>query len=586
VPTSDELEELGNTAVTRKSDVDLDDDDAVPVRDHLQMVVLGNGTFATHPLRQGTEHTLGRDPRCDIKIADKSISRRHAILRLGDVLSIEDLGSANGTYVRGKRVKSGNRIAINVGELVSLGDVSLILQRRSRPVRPRRLWTHDYFEARLEEECARAHRAGTPFALLRFYPDRRAPESFVEETLAELLRDSDILGKYGPHEYEVLLPDTPPSNAEEAVRRIEGILMERGLKCRVLLACCPRDGYSPYQLAARVQASKNGVPSPSGDIVVTDPQMQSLHRMIEQIAGSNIGVLILGETGVGKEVFARAVHVASPRAAGPFVEINCAALTETLLESELFGHEKGAFTNAVAAKPGLIEMAHGGTLLLDEIGEMPLATQAKLLRVIEESTLRRVGGVKERTIDVRFVAATNADLEALIATGAFRRDLFYRLNAVTIVIPPLRERTSEIGPLARAFIARARSRMPGPPPQLTEEALELLCGYSWPGNVRELRNVVERAVLLSDGGSIRPEHLPVEKMRAIVMTRTISRMPRDANEEHQRIEQALAQANGNQTQAARLLGISRRTLVNRLNEFADIHRPRKSKKRPKTADPA
>jgi transcriptional regulator with PAS, ATPase and Fis domain len=276
------------------------------------------------------------------------------------------------------------------------------------------------------------------------------------------------------------------------------------------------------------------------------------------------------------------VHRASPRASGPFVEINCAALTETLLESELFGHEKGAFTNAVAAKPGLIEMAHGGTLLLDEIGEMPLATQAKLLRVIEESQLRRVGGLKERTIDVRFVAATNADLETQIATGAFRRDLFYRLNAVTIVIPPLRERMAELEALARAFIARARPRQ-NPPPELTPEALGLMRAYSWPGNIRELRNVIERAVLLSDGEPIRSEHLPGEKMRATLLARSHPAM-RGSDDEQQRIEQALLRAGGNQTQAARLLGISRRTLVNRLNEFASIHRPRKNKKRAQTDD--
>ena len=584
MPTIDELEELGNTAVTREGEVDLGDDDVMPRRDHLQMVVLGNGTFATHPLRQGAEPTIGRDPRCDIKIGDKSISRRHAIVRVGATLTIEDLGSANGTYVGGKKIKPNQQMPVNVGELVMVGDASLIFQRRARPVRPRRLWTHDYFEARLEEECARVHRAGSAFALLHIYPDRRAPESFIEETLAELIRDSDILGKYGPHEYEVLLPDTPTANAEEAVRRIESKLAERGIKCRVFSACCPRDGYSSYQLAAKVQAAAtNGAPaSVSSDIIVTDPQMQNLHRMIEQIAGSNIGVLILGETGVGKEVFARAVHRASPRASGPFVEINCAALTETLLESELFGHEKGAFTNAVAAKPGLIEMAHGGTLLLDEIGEMPLATQAKLLRVIEESQLRRVGGLKERTIDVRFVAATNADLETQIATGAFRRDLFYRLNAVTIVIPPLRERMAELEALARAFIARARPRQ-NPPPELTPEALGLMRAYSWPGNIRELRNVIERAVLLSDGEPIRSEHLPGEKMRATLLARSHPAM-RGSDDEQQRIEQALLRAGGNQTQAARLLGISRRTLVNRLNEFASIHRPRKNKKRAQTDD--
>ncbi len=324
--------------------------------------------------------------------------------------------------------------------------------------------------------------------------------------------------------------------------------------------------------------------------MVSDAQMQSLHRLVEQIAGSRIGVLLLGETGVGKDVFARAVHRASPRAAGPFVELNCAALTETLLESELFGHEKGSFTHATSAKAGLIETAEGGTLLLDEIGDMPLTTQVKLLRVIEDSQLRRVGGLQARSIDVRFVAATNRDLEAQIARGAFRSDLFFRLNGVTIVIPPLRERLEEIEPLSKAFISGAGS-WDGQQPTLAPEALELMKAYSWPGNVRELKHMIERAVLLCGGGPIRIEHLPAEKMRANVMTGHSPERPRASElpakihprrskeEEQQWIMQALERMGGNQTLAAQLLGISRRTLVNRLNDYKQVHRPRKDKKK-------
>jgi len=581
VPTFDELEQLGNTVLTAEA-VDVDEDDGREHAGHLQMVVIGNGMFATYPLCDGAAIAIGRSTQCDITIDDESISRRHAIVRVGTTLTIEDVGSSNGTCVRGKRLKLGKPTEIAVGELVTVGAARLMVQRRAVPVRPRRLWTHDYFEARLEEECARVQRGGSGFALLRICPDRRARASFVEETLADLFRDSDVLGKYGPHEYEAMLPNTAPANADDALRRLEGVLLERGLKCQVTLACCPRDGYSPYQLAAKVKVTANGTPATSAasDIIVSDPQMQNLHQMVQQIAGSQISVLVLGETGVGKEVFARAVHRASPRASGPFVEINCAAVTETLLESELFGHEKGAFTDAIMAKPGLIETAHGGTLLLDEIGEMPLATQAKLLRVIEDSQVRRVGALKARSIDVRFVASTNANLESEIASGGFRRDLYYRLNAVTLVIPPLRERLSDLEALAVAFVARAR---PARPPELTQEALELMKRYSWPGNVRELKNVIERAVLLSGGGPIRPEHLPLEKMRAIVMTRSPPRIVRGREDEQDLLVQALERTAGNQTQAARILGISRRTLVNRLNENSQIQRPRKHRKakRPK-----
>ncbi|MGH2898067.1 MAG: sigma-54 interaction domain-containing protein, partial [Solirubrobacteraceae bacterium] len=361
--------------------------------------------------------------------------------------------------------------------------------------------------------------------------------------------------------------------------------------------CCPRDGRTPSQLSARAQAPavKEKAITVGADVVVCDTRMQGLHRLVEQVAGSNICVLLLGETGVGKEVFARAVHRASPRATGPFVEVNCAALTETLLESELFGHERGAFTNAVSAKPGLLEVAHGGTLLLDEIGDMPLSTQVKLLRVIEDSQLRRVGGLKARQIDVRFVAATNSDIETKVDQGAFRRDLFFRLNGVTIQIPPLRERLAELEPLARAFI---RAKAPGDArPELSFEALDRLRTYRWPGNIRELKNVIERAVLLCGNGPILPEHLSLRAPTvppategtarpaapAIAWPRASQpRTPNDADtretllpayprkgsqEEQQWIMATLERAGGNQTVAARLLGISRRTLVNRLNDY-------------------
>ncbi|MDB4959943.1 MAG: uncharacterized protein JWO36_7512 [Myxococcales bacterium] len=617
MPRLEELDELAaHTAVTLVKPHGIDSDVR---RGHLQVVVIGNGTFATHPLPEGAAIVIGRSNRCDIPVDDESISRRHATLSVGETVTIEDLGSVNGTHVRGEKLKPKQPISIAVGELVGIGTVHLIVQQRSRPMRPRRLWTHEYFEARLDEECARVERSGAAFALLRIHPDRRAPPSFVEETLVEVARESDILGKYGPHEYEVLLPDTPPAKADEAMRRIEAKLLEHGLKSRIFVACCPRDGRSPYQLNSKVEApqakAKDKVVTTGTDIVVSDVQMQSLHRMVEQIADSQIGVLLLGETGVGKEVFARAVHRASPRSSGPFVELNCAALTETLLESELFGHEKGAFTNATSAKPGLIETADGGTLLLDEIGDMPLATQVKLLRVIEDSQLRRVGGLKARSINVRFVAATNSDLEAQMAAGAFRRDLYFRLNGVTIVIPPLRERMAEIEPLAKSFISRSRPpRDDKPSPTISPEALEIMKGYSWPGNVRELKNMIERAVLLCGDGPIRPEHLPADKMLAVRLTASSPRMfswigtrapssgdssaspgaaPRGEEaipapprrkgsaDEQQWIMQALDRARGNQTLAARLLGISRRTLVNRLNEYNQVERPRKDKTKKK-----
>jgi transcriptional regulator with PAS, ATPase and Fis domain len=324
--------------------------------------------------------------------------------------------------------------------------------------------------------------------------------------------------------------------------------------------------------------------------------MARLHELVDRVAASTISVLILGETGVGKEVLAELVHNRSSRASRPFLRLNCAALAETLLESELFGHEKGAFTGAVETKVGLLETAQGGTVFLDEIGELPPSTQAKLLRVIEQRELLRVGGLKARPIDVRFIAATHRDLGADIENGTFRRDLYFRLNGITLSIPPLRDRPAEIEALARRFAGRAAASLGrGVPPELTSEALARLRAHPWPGNIRELRNVMDRAVLLASD-RIDAEHLMVEVARppAVAVEAAAPATPatppaaapeRPAGDlaevkrrtlalEREHILAALARAAGNQKVAAQLLGISRRTLITKLERHA-IDRPRK-----------
>ncbi|HTM22744.1 MAG TPA: sigma 54-interacting transcriptional regulator, partial [Kofleriaceae bacterium] len=318
------------------------------------------------------------------------------------------------------------------------------------------------------------------------------------------------------------------------------------------------------------------------------PSMARLEALVARVAPGNINVLLLGETGVGKEVTAETIHQLSSRRDRPFLCLNCAAFPETLLESELFGHERGAFTGASGAKPGLLETARGGTVLLDEIGEMPLSVQAKLLRVIEDKQVLPLGAVKPRAIDVRFIAATNRDLEAEAARGRFRADLYFRLNGASLLIPPLRSRVDEIRPLAEEFVARAcDERGGGRPPALAAEALRWLEAYPWPGNIRELRSMMERAVLLCGGAdTITTEHLPVEKMGVRAPpseTRTgeIQALPaagplRGAleDEERRKIVAALAAAHGNQARAAGILGIARRTLVRKLAQLG-IPRPRK-----------
>jgi DNA-binding NtrC family response regulator len=288
-----------------------------------------------------------------------------------------------------------------------------------------------------------------------------------------------------------------------------------------------------------------------------------------------------------------AVHRESPRAARPFVGINCAALAASLLESELFGYEKGAFTGAASAKPGLLETADGGTVFLDEVGEMPLDVQAKLLRVLELRQVMRVGGTRPRAFDARFVSATNRDLAVEVERGAFRRDLYYRLAGLTLTVAPLRERASEIAELSRVFARRAAAALGAPAPDVSQAALLALERYAWPGNVRELRNVVERAVVINGARTIALEHLPPE-VQGIATRATASRDALDARatiapqpgsipdddargpdpDERRRILDALESCAGNQTRAAELLGIPRRTFTRRLALY-DLPRPRR-----------
>jgi transcriptional regulator with PAS, ATPase and Fis domain len=330
-----------------------------------------------------------------------------------------------------------------------------------------------------------------------------------------------------------------------------------------------------------------------------DSPLAALEPLFDLVAASPISVLILGETGVGKDRVAERIHQRSPRARRPLLRLNCAALPEALLESELFGHERGAFTGAVQAKAGLLETADGGSVFLDEIGELPAATQAKLLRVLENRVVTRVGGLHERPLDVRFMAATHRDLHELVAAGSFRRDLYFRLEGISITLPPLRERPMDLELYAAVFARRARRRLGKPDVQVSAAALVKLLSHSWPGNVRELKNVIERGALLCQGTTILPEHLlfqpipptlsapartddqvtlpppPALPAPATIPSPARARLADELDAvERARIEEALAASAGNQTRAAELLGVSRRTLVRRLGEFQML-RPRK-----------
>ena len=323
-------------------------------------------------------------------------------------------------------------------------------------------------------------------------------------------------------------------------------------------------------------AERRGAPRIIGEHSSLRQVIQHLHRA----AATDATVLLEGESGTGKELFARALHVLSPRAVGPFVAINCAAIPDTLLETELFGHEKGAFTGASARKPGRFELAHRGTLFLDEIGEMPLALQAKILRALEEKRFERVGGTQSLHVDVRVVAATNRNLKQRVAERQFREDLYFRLSVCPIEIPPLRERGDDVVILARHFIDKFCRDMNKPVLALAPAALDELCAYRWPGNVRELQNCIERAVILSDGEAILPRHLHLSFRASpplagaatawdqIDLSGSLAETLRRATAEVERrkIEQAMKEAGGNTQRAAELLVIGHKALLQKLKD--------------------
>jgi DNA-binding NtrC family response regulator len=312
-----------------------------------------------------------------------------------------------------------------------------------------------------------------------------------------------------------------------------------------------------------------------GRIIGNSPAIRRIYRTIEQAAPTAASVLIWGESGTGKELIAQTIHELSPRAQQPYVPINCAAIPETLLESEIFGHEKGAFTGAIDRRLGCFELAHRGTLFLDEIAEMTPSTQVKLLRVLQERTFRRLGGRQEQVVDVRVLAATNVDPVDAVARGKLREDLFYRLNVFTVELPPLRERREDIPLLTQAFLQEFATVNAKPARAMSQEALRLLEAHAWPGNIRELRNVIERATILAPGALVEPEHLPPHFVRAAPVERgALTLEPGITVEEAEirLIKLTLDHTRNNKTRAAEILGISLKTLHNKLNRLKAMGR--------------
>jgi DNA-binding NtrC family response regulator len=320
-----------------------------------------------------------------------------------------------------------------------------------------------------------------------------------------------------------------------------------------------------------------------GPLLGVSPAMQEVYRLIEMAAASPAPVLVLGETGTGKEVVARTIHQMSPRAKGPFVAVNCSAIPETLLESELFGHEKGAFTGAMARRPGYFELADGGTIFLDEIAEMRSNLQAKYLRVLQDSRVRRIGGHDEVAVDVRVVCATNKDVVKAVQEGAFREDLYYRVNVLTIPLPPLRRRPEDILLLAEAFMGEFNDKYARQLRGMDAAALKLLNEHAWPGNVRELRNVIERAVVCCEDGVITTEYLPLAPLGSAAAERTnMVVLPVGTTldyGERELILRTLQSVNNNKTRAAEILGTTPKTLHNKARRWREMQAARDALKR-------
>jgi two-component system, NtrC family, response regulator AtoC len=554
----------------------------------LQLVAVFRGGAKTLSVVEGTSLVLGRAYPADMVVDDPSVSRQHATIRVAqNVLDVTDMNSTNGIWINGRRVAQGK---VPAGEPLRLGDVMLILQ--ASPSRIHGIDGYDTFLHWLEQELGRAQTFSRPLSLISVAVKSQASGALTEQLnvwsdVGARLRGVDRMGMYAPSEVLVGLPETYRGAAEEFAT----LVRKEHPHARVNVAQFPEDARSLDELLAAVRKnSRSSVPGP--DIGGESEVMTKIRADLMRVAPSKLPVLLVGETGVGKEILARAVHDGSPRKREPFVSFNCASVPQTLVESVLFGHEKGAFTGADKTTRGIFEQAHTGTLFLDEVGELSAAVQAALLRVLETSALRRVGSEREISVDVRIVAATHRNLEAMVREGSFREDLLYRLEGALLRVPPLRERPTEIEPLAMVFLQDACAENKRNLRGFTKLALEALLAHGWQGNVRELKNAVHRAAVITMGEWVDVADLPERVRNASVRTDGLPRptgvpegldlRDQEGEEGHNYKERIRAQMNryesdlildalkrhdGNQTAAAADLKIPVRTLAHKLKEL-------------------
>ncbi|MDQ3333648.1 MAG: sigma 54-interacting transcriptional regulator [Myxococcota bacterium] len=550
------------------------------------LLVLENDSSSIFHLPRTGDVVIGRAPDVQLKLTHASVSRRHATIRIDDgMLRIADLESHNGTRVNGEPVSESHALAS--GDVATVGDVILVVKLSHPTPIARSAYGEVGWRRRLVEEIERAVTYRRPLAVIAL------GTSVPVAQIAPALRLIDVVGQSDDKLPLLLLPEADRELAHTIALRV----LETAPRAQLGVAVCPDDACDAdtMLMAARSAArrAKAGtILSPVDDVthielgtrrvLVADPAMVRVFALLERLAASTLPVLITGETGVGKENAAYAVHHWSKRS-GPFVAVNCAAIgPESLVESELFGHDKGAFTGASSAKAGLFESATGGTVFLDEVGELPLAIQAKLLRALETQKITRLGEQRERAIDVRLVAATNRTLELEVAEGRFRQDLYFRLGGATVILPPLRDRKTEIPMLAHEFLRQAAARANRGTMQITPAAMQILLTHSWTGNVRELRNTIEYVVAAAPDDVVEPSDLPERLGGMTTIAPTTGPVPivepapdapfRAINEEIRELEkkrmvEALAAANGVKTKAAQLIDMPIRTFTLKLKQY-------------------
>ncbi|AUX45254.1 Fis family transcriptional regulator [Sorangium cellulosum] len=563
------------------------------------LLVIDGSSSRRFPLPREGMLFVGRSSECEICVAAAAASRRHAKFLVADgEVQVTDLKSHNGTLVNGERLE-GSRL-LSSGDVVAIGDALLILRREPRAP-DRAVVDLGRWRRRLEEELERAGDYGRPLAVVAVSMNGMRDRGAAGSRAAAALRLIDVLAWNGGAQLVALMPELGAEAAHAAALELLEALAPLAPEVRGGLASYPADGCDAETLvsgaAAAAAIAAPGTVAGAADtavrhdvggreIVLADAAMIRVFELIRRLAASDLSVLVLGETGAGKENAAAALHHWSDRAGMPMITLNCAALPETLVESELFGYERGAFSDARAPKPGLLERAHGGTVFLDEVGELPLGAQAKLLRALEARRITRLGDVREREVDFRIIAATNRDLEVERREGRFREDLLFRLSTAVVELPPLRHRPREVPILARLFLAGARARVGKQALELSEAALAKLAAYTFPGNVRELKNAMEFAAATAESDVVELWNLPdriVGREAAAPPSSgapsTPARFRPIADElkeiERRRMQEALEATGGVQTRAAELIGMPARTFVFKLKQYGIDARPAK-----------